>query len=83
MNAPLFRLATTPLPQPHKFAFGSQTYVPAKASISGHPQTERACVNCGVIKVHVLSPPHYDRLWRWPGETAQAAVEPECVGVNA
>lgn len=53
---------------------------PAKPSLGRHPQKERTCKLCGVIKITVLPPDGGGwREWRYPGMDKQFVDEPRCV----
>lgn len=73
MTAPLFTLATRPLPEPHKFSEGRMVRSP-----SGFEQREWTCLKCPLVKITVL--PAGRREWRF-GNGCQFvdAMAPECV----
>lgn len=76
---PLSGNARPPAP-PHKF--GALRQVLPSESLTGLPQLERTCLNCGLVKITVMGPPN-PRAYRWGDAPFQFddGFEPECVVV--
>ena len=80
---PLFRLATRPKPEPHKFG-EFVTIVPPHDSVTGHEQHEKTCTRCGAVRITVI-PKTGDpwREWREKGAAGQSRWPIVCEGVGA
>ncbi len=64
---------------PAKHPLGPQMFVAACVSPSGFEQIEKACKNCGAVRITVFAPVVY-RAWRRTSEGPQIAttIEPPC-----
>lgn len=71
-------------PLKHNFYGVVPVSVPAHASKSGHPQTERTCKTCGAVKVTLHIGDDGGRAWRASADGAQVEtfVAPSCVPVG-
>lgn len=63
-----------------KHQFADHVWVPAAKSVSGRPQTERACKVCGAVKVTLHGDDH-GRAWRASADAEQVETfdAPPCV----
>ena len=74
MSEPMFKLATTPRPEPHKFPR-------AVVVRTGHnEQHERTCPNCRLVRITVITATgDVRREYRWgEGLQFEQDYEPEC-----
>jgi hypothetical protein len=79
MSEPMFKLATTPRSQPHKFGAASLEKLGARE------QHERTCPNCGLMRITVITARgDVRREYRW-GSGPQFAMdrEPVCQAITA
>lgn len=70
----MFKLATTPRPEPHKFPRA------VVVRTGRHEQHERACPNCTLVRITVItSGGEVRREYRWgKGPQFEMSCEPAC-----
>lgn len=76
MSEPMFKLATMPKPQPHRFGLAS------RGKLGSREQHERSCPNCGLVRITVItSRGEVRREYRWgDGPQFEMDHEPFCNG---